>query len=179
MVPISDGKLDLRAMTDGSREKLAAAIQADPEALGAMGIGGTVTAADPISVEHVNFLLNLYEVCERWLIPAYLKRKTKGQCDIPSDIAERAFTITKEQREKLTPPGALFLNMHLPDWLKAWISTTGPGAEFFTGLIMITWAQTHAAVEAWRETQPRQQPAPVQPVNGEAKDHKVGIEGVL
>lgn len=153
-----DGTLDLSGMRAASKDRLASALAADPQALSSFGAATGVGLADvelkqgPITPQHIEVLITIYEHIERWTIPPVIEKQNPGAGKIPKLIVERSFVFSKEWREKLGPPGALFLNQTLPPWLLEYLSKAGPGAEFLSGMIMCTWMQTMQCMTLWKQS---------------------------
>ncbi|PWT73858.1 MAG: hypothetical protein C5B59_12400, partial [Bacteroidetes bacterium] len=91
----ANGAIDWASTRESSKQKFAAALMADPETLRSFGLGKMdATVSDtlgPVTSEHFAFLLTLYEMGERYAIPAYLAKQSKGQVRISPEIAAQAF----------------------------------------------------------------------------------------
>ena len=151
-----DGKFDFASMRDGSKKKLVEAIANDPDAFKQFGIGAIEVASStegPIKDEHVALLLTGYEYAERIAIPKYIEKQSKGLVKLSPELAAQAFSFSQQQREKLCPAGAKWLNQILPEKIKDWIAKGGPGAEFLMGLAFATHEQTKVALTMWKESQ--------------------------
>lgn len=90
--------------------------------------------------------------------------------DVPADIAEQAFPFTAAEKEMLREPTARVINKHAPAWLVKWQD------EIALSLILVTVinAKIQLCNALLAARTPQVVPAPVTPINGEAKPAEIG-----
>ena len=156
----SEGQIDWNSMSESQKQRFAQVVSNDPTALemiaGSMDDDGEGVSEIPFQVteNHVKMFLDLYAMGERFAIPAFLRVKSKGMVKIPPQIAAEVFQFSDEQKDSLAPSGAQWANENIPEWIRKYITEVGPGAQFFGGLAMITYAQTKAVLDKWKELNP-------------------------
>jgi hypothetical protein len=148
----------------------------------------TKSGLNVIEPKHVEWFLTAVEKLERFLIPRLVARKAVfgqpvGAFRIDADVAERAFTFPKEDREKIVPLGVETANANLPEKVKLLITKVGPGTEFLGRIMVSLQEQQVRAIQlqvakyqkTFRDShppgfaaQPPASPAPQQKTNGVA-----------
>lgn len=149
----AEGHIDWDAVSDKKRVAFVEAVTTDDHTLGALQLerkkaegGGSLW----VTPQHVKDALDIYATAEAFIIPKVVLKQSKGIVRITPEIASAAFVFTPEQKEQMGPCGAEWANQTFPEWLKKFLLEIGPGAKFFGLLVMITVAQTKAAVDMWR-----------------------------
>lgn len=159
-----NGAIDWSQLSDDQKDQFFSTITNDPDVLekiaASFGDGdeGDGATGGPVSVDEVKMALTLYAQGEAWLIPAYIKKQSKGLVKIPPEVAQQIFQFSPETLDKMAPDGAQFANETLipilPDWLKDLLLNIGPGAKFFGALAMHTILCTNQLL-AYIKTMPR------------------------
>lgn len=168
------GDLDLKNIGETSRERLRAALQANPDAFADLGASTSAGIAagqgeGPVTADHINILLTIWEHGERVAIPMYIHTQDKA-VTADSQLAGIAFKFSVEDRAHLAPLGAKWLNQVLPEWMLKWLAKGGPGAEFLIGIGIATYMQTQAYLELWKAKHGAIVEGEIaQPVNGQER----------
>lgn len=123
----SDGTVDWDSMRDGTKAKVKAFLSTDPQAR--MMITGAPADVRMVQPKHVEGLLGIVEMLERFAWPKIIEKQTDGKIKITPDIAAQVFKFTDVEKKEIAEPGSLFLDTHLPLNIKQWIANAGPGAE--------------------------------------------------
>jgi hypothetical protein len=138
-----EGKIDWDSVRkkDELKENLRVAIVGDPEMIRALGLGSA--QAGEISEENVRAIIDQFGHINRFISGYVIKVMTKGKStSIDPDIAEAAFTFTKEQKDELAPRGARVANAYSTEWMKKYQDLIA----FFGMLAMYSSNQIQQAV---------------------------------
>jgi len=158
-----NGAIDWSQLSDVQKEQFFSTITNDPDVLekvaASVGEEGEVSGEGQLcTVEHIKMFLGLYSQAESYVIPAYIRKKSKGLVKIPQDVAAKCFAFDPTTMDKIAPDGAQFVNEqiipNLPEWLKEFLLEVGPGARFLGALAFHTIICTQQLV-AYIRTMPK------------------------
>lgn len=169
------GNIDWENTSDKQKQAFAEIVSQDPDALEMIGLAsGGDSPADPLAVtpEHVGMFLDLFAVAETYMIPLVIAKQSKGIIRITKEQASAVYSFTPEQKKTLGGPGAEWANQNFPEWLRKFLLEMGPGAQFFGGLAMISYAQTKQLIENWKESHDFHKSSETQPINGKDAEAK-------
>ena len=145
------GTIDWEKASPKMKERIANALATDPEAKNLMGMkADAIQAVDDalrINESEVKDFIEGYAFVTAQVIPRIVAIRSKGRIVIPPDVAAIAFTFDEKTKDEAAPAGAEWANEHLPEGVKRFIKSIGPGAKFFGALMAGTYAQTKAALQ--------------------------------
>lgn len=148
---------------------------ANPAALAPGAVPGLVQP------QHVDDLLDVFGYAEQFVLPGMIVKKSQGRiARIDPDIAERAFSFTQEQKDKLSRSGADTCNELLPEVVQRYIVKTSNVGAFFGGLMTTVKAQMEMAIllQLQRNANSPQPAAPatIEKPNGAARTVDLGSQ---
>ena len=145
------GTFDWSNASPKMKERLAGALANDPEARNLAGMKAEAIAGveDALSINEgeVKDFLDGYAIVTSQVVPRIVAARSQGRIQIPADVAAIAFAFDDKTKDELAPAGAEWANHHLPESVKRFLKSIGPGAKFFGGLIACTYAQTRVALQ--------------------------------
>ena len=154
----NEGNLDLKRVRDPE------GIDAARNALGVVA-PSTAVAGTPglITEEQVKFALGYYQYLPTNTIVPFINRplRENGRPEISQELALRCYTLSEEQIASAAPDGAQAINQiidALPQWLKDFLFSFGPGAKFLGQLAMFTAFQTQRMLTIYKSQNPPEQP---------------------
>lgn len=156
------GAIDWTGASDEQKEAFYSAVTSDPDTLlkvaASVEEGGEGEVVGPVTEDHVKIFLKYYGKAEAFIVPAIIKKKSKGLVKVDPAIAEKTFEFSDEELNSMAPDGAEFANKeiipNLPEWLSKWIFELGPGEKFLGAMAFHTWMRTMALMD-YLKTQPQ------------------------
>lgn len=153
-----DGIVDVSALSDEEKTNLIAGMLRDADTQAAFSqMSTTAPGITPgmLSPDDVRRLLQWFEVVEVAVMPKIIKMRTtvkmhgqvvKEGVLISPQVAVKAFTFPPETMEKMAPLGAMAANVHLPEKIRLWLTSIGPGSEFIGLFLLSINAQVKSAI---------------------------------
>lgn len=156
-----DGLVDWENTPDKTKSRLRELLSSDPNLLEMVGeaLGGEegegVVLPGQVTEKHIHMFLEAFAAGERFLIPWFIKSRTKGQVKLNPEKVSEVYQFSDEDKALLGPSGAQWANESLPEWIRKWITEVGPGAQFFGHLAFISYMQTKMLLDDWKKEHSR------------------------
>jgi len=125
-----EGKIDFERTSEKSQNKLRSALK-DNTAKERLALKPIAEVTE----QNIKQLFGFLGKFEEWFIPIAARLASRGQINIPPDIAKECFQYTEEQKAELAGDGAALANKHIGRL--GWYLKYKEEIHFFGGLAML------------------------------------------